>query len=116
MNYWETILLGLIQGIAEFLPISSSGHLVIFESLLGGSSENLELNVALHFGTLMSILLVYRNDFIGVLFNPKLVLAIIIATLPVVVVGYFSRTISKRSLPHRPSLVLDFCLRRHFCL
>lgn len=89
MHYWETILLGLIQGIAEFLPISSSGHLVIFESLLGGSSENLELNVALHFGTLLSILLVYRKDFFGVLFNPKLVLAIIVATLPVVVVGLF---------------------------
>ncbi len=87
MHYWETFLLGLIQGVAEFLPISSSGHLVVTEALLGGSLENLELNVALHFGTLLSILLVYRNTLFKVFLNPKLFSRIVVATLPVVVVG-----------------------------
>jgi undecaprenyl-diphosphatase len=86
-GYWETILLGIVQGIAEFLPISSSGHLVILESLLGGELESLELNVALHFGTLMSILVVYRKDLIPILQQPRLMTAIIVATLPVVVTG-----------------------------
>lgn len=87
MHLWEVILLGIVQGIAEFLPISSSGHLVIIESMLGGDLENLELNVALHFGTLMSILMVYRRDLIRILFQPRLFVAIIIATLPVVASG-----------------------------
>ena len=91
MDYWQTILLGIVQGVAEFLPISSSGHLVILETLLGGSVESLELNVALHFGTLLSILVVYRNDLFRVFLNPKMVLAIIVATLPVVVVGLFMK-------------------------
>ncbi len=87
MHLWEVIILGIVQGIAEFLPISSSGHLVVLESLLGGDLENLELNVALHFGTLLSILVVYRKDLLPVLFNYKLMTAIVIATLPVVASG-----------------------------
>lgn len=87
MQLWEVIILGIVQGIAEFLPISSSGHLVILESMLGGELENLELNVALHFGTLLSILVVYRKDLLPVLRQPRLVIAIIIATLPVVASG-----------------------------
>ena len=87
MQLWEVLILGIVQGIAEFLPISSSGHLVILESLLGGNLENLELNVALHFGTLMSILVVYRKDLLPILFQPKLMAAIVIATLPVVASG-----------------------------
>ncbi|TWT58503.1 Undecaprenyl-diphosphatase [Thalassoglobus neptunius] len=87
MELWEVIILGIVQGIAEFLPISSSGHLVILESLLGGELENLELNVALHFGTLMSILVVYRKDLIPLLFDIPMMSKIVIATLPVVFSG-----------------------------
>ncbi len=85
MSLWEIILLGIVQGISEFLPISSDGHLVIVESLLGHNTENLSLNIALHFGTLMSILLVYRKDVIPALLQPRLLMAVIVATLPVVV-------------------------------
>ncbi|WP_437203611.1 undecaprenyl-diphosphate phosphatase [Planctomicrobium sp. SH664] len=85
MAFWEIILLGIVQGISEFLPISSDGHLVIIEALLGHKTENLALNIALHFGTLMSILLVFRKDILPTLKQPKLVLAVIVATLPVVV-------------------------------
>lgn len=87
MHLWEVIFLGIVQGITEFLPVSSSGHLVIIESLLDGEVENLELNVALHFGTLLSILTVYRRDIIPVLRDFKLMAAIIVATLPVVASG-----------------------------
>lgn len=87
MTLWEVILLGIVQGIAEFLPISSSGHLVVVESILGGSPENLELNVALHFGTLLSIVVVYRKDLIPVLTDMRLMSKIVVATLPVVASG-----------------------------
>ncbi|REJ74139.1 MAG: undecaprenyl-diphosphate phosphatase [Planctomycetota bacterium] len=87
MDYFTAILLGAIQGVAEFLPISSSGHLVIGEALLGGEYENVRINVALHFGTLLSILVVYRNRLFPILKSPRLCVAIVVATLPVVVVG-----------------------------
>ena len=87
MEIWEIILLGVVQGIAEFLPISSSGHLVVLESMLGGEIENLELNVALHFGTLLSILVIYRKELIPVLLDWKLMSKIVLATLPVVASG-----------------------------
>lgn len=87
MSIWEAIFLGIVQGIAEFLPISSSGHLTLLEAMLGLHSENLELNIALHFGSLISILWVYRGQVIPVLKQPRLVGAIVIATLPVVIVG-----------------------------
>jgi undecaprenyl-diphosphatase len=87
MSLWEIILLGVVQGVAEFLPISSSGHLVILEALLGHRGENLELNVALHFGTLLSILVVYRRDVIPALMQPRMIFAVTLATLPVVVTG-----------------------------
>lgn len=67
MSIWEAILLGLIQGITEFLPVSSSGHLVIFQDLLGMSEPGVTLEVVLHFGTLFSVLWVFRRDFLALL-------------------------------------------------
>ncbi len=66
MAWWEAIILGLVQGLAEFLPISSSGHLVLGEYLLGitqpeGEAAGLAFEVFVHFGTTLSILTVYRN-------------------------------------------------------
>ncbi len=64
MAWWEAILLGLVQGIAEFLPISSSGHLVLGQYLLGLNTEgagNLVFDIFVHFGTVCSILTVYRR-------------------------------------------------------
>ena len=52
----KIILLAIIQGITEFLPISSSGHIVLFESLFGSMDSDITIEVILHFGTLVSIL------------------------------------------------------------
>ena len=89
---FQVIVLGIVQGIAEFLPISSSCHLVIVNELLtGGGSRaeaDLAMNIALHLGTLGSILVVFRRDLLNVLFDIKMISAIVIATLPIVVVGF----------------------------
>ena len=65
MGYGEAVLLGLLQGIAEFLPISSSGHLAIGHHLLGpdkaSSAENLFFDVMLHLGTALVVVLHYRR-------------------------------------------------------
>lgn len=93
-EFFQAIILGVVQGIAEFLPISSSGHLVIFDALLQqffgtstGDSEKLQLNVALHLGTLFSIVFVYWSDLWRLLRQPKLIVCIIVATIPAAVVG-----------------------------
>lgn len=93
-EYLEAAALGVIQGLAEFLPVSSSGHLVIFGELIHSLTgqhvdprSSLHLNVALHLGTLLAILWIYRRD-LRVLANRRRVcLAIVVATLPLVVVG-----------------------------
>ena len=58
----KIILLAIIQGITEFLPISSSGHIVLFESLFGSMDSDITIEVILHFGTLVSILYFFRDD------------------------------------------------------
>ncbi len=64
MTWWQAAILGLVQGLAEFLPISSSGHLVLGEYLLGldtQAADDVTFEVFVHFGTALSILLVYRQ-------------------------------------------------------
>ena len=62
MNSIDTIILGIIQGLTEFLPVSSSGHLVIFQNLLGFKEPELLLDCSLHMGTLMAVCLYFRFD------------------------------------------------------
>jgi len=62
MNIEQTIFLGIIQGLTEFLPISSSGHLVIFRHLIGLRNPELLLDIALHTGTLLAVLIFFRAD------------------------------------------------------
>lgn len=89
MDYLTAILLGALQGVAEFLPISSKGHLVIAGELLGVKGAQLEFIIALHVGTLLSILVVYRRDLRPALTNPRLVAAVVAATLPLVLLALF---------------------------
>jgi undecaprenyl-diphosphatase len=62
MTTVETIILGIIQGLTEFLPVSSSGHLVVGKNLLGLREPELLLDTVLHFGTLMAVCLYFRED------------------------------------------------------
>ncbi len=64
MTWWEALLLGLVQGLTEFIPVSSSGHLVLGQHLLGLSAEQADVTfeVFVHFGTVLSILTVYWNE------------------------------------------------------
>jgi undecaprenyl-diphosphatase len=62
---WQAVVLGVVQGLTEFLPVSSSGHLVILPQLLGWPSPPLAFDVALHFGTLLSLMALYGRDLAG---------------------------------------------------
>ena len=102
MEFLSIIILGIIQGIAEFLPISSSAHLIIFRDLFGigtGLSENLNLtfDLALHFGTLLSIAVFFFKDFINMITKGftkgikddegKILWYLVIATIPAAIAG-----------------------------
>ncbi|MEW5785986.1 MAG: undecaprenyl-diphosphate phosphatase [Bacillota bacterium] len=71
MNLFDAIILGLVQGLTEFLPVSSSGHLVIFQDILGMDEPGVTLEILLHFGTLLSVLWVFGRDFLDLLRFPK---------------------------------------------
>ena len=88
MTLWQAIILGLTQGLAEFLPVSSSGHLVLVRELFGIDGEYLLFDVMLHVGTLFAVFLAFFKDLIA-LFKPpfRTIGLIIIATVPAVVVG-----------------------------
>ena len=95
MNWLEAAFLGLVQGLTEFLPVSSSGHLVIAETLLGQSNEGIAFEVAVHVGTLLAILVYYRARvaelIVGSLKREPESLSyvgkLVLATLPAVLVG-----------------------------
>ena len=65
-----TIILGIIQGLTEFLPVSSSGHLALFQDVFGITENNLFTTVALHFGTLLAVVVYYFKDILN-LFKPQ---------------------------------------------
>ncbi|NLW17395.1 MAG: undecaprenyl-diphosphate phosphatase [Firmicutes bacterium] len=67
MQLWEVVLLGILQGFTEFLPVSSSGHLVIAQDLLGVATPGVVLELVLHLGTLVSVFIVFWSDIVGLL-------------------------------------------------
>ena len=93
MDMLEIIILGIIQGITEFLPISSSGHLVIAQNILGIKSPGNTLEVLFHFGTLMSVVYVFIEDIKQIFLtmneknNQLFIFYIIVATLPAIFAG-----------------------------
>jgi len=88
MTLLEAIILGIIQGLAEFLPVSSSGHLMVFHRLLGiESNDNLTFIVVLNLGTLLPLLFTFRKDLLELIRQPfqKTVYLLIVATIPIVI-------------------------------
>lgn len=89
----RVVILAIVQGIAEFLPISSSGHLVILGSMLGELGESVTLEIILHAGTLGSILVVFWQRIWGLLLKDRRVIgSLVIGTLPAVVIGLTIKT------------------------
>ena len=84
----EIIALSLIQGITEFLPISSSSHLIIVSEYLEFNNRNLEFDVSLHIGSFLAVMVFFRKDIFNFVQNKDLFLKILIASLPVMIAGY----------------------------
>ena len=100
MTLFQLLLVAVIQGITEFLPVSSSGHLILLPNLTGAQDQGLAIDIAVHLGTLVAVILYFWSDVKEALIGlPRLTqgkvdtkgaflaLCLIIATIPAVIVG-----------------------------
>ena len=84
----EILILSAIQGISEFLPISSSAHLIIVSSLYDLKTSSLLIDISLHLGSLLAIIFFFRKDLFDLKNNQKLLKLIIIGSIPLIIFGY----------------------------
>jgi undecaprenyl-diphosphatase len=106
MDILTAVMLGIVQGITEWLPVSSSGHLAIVQNLFGLDVPVL-FDILLHVGTLMAVLIVFRKDIFNILKavakldfkseHGKLAVLVIVATIPTFIIGYFMRNVFESS-------------------
>lgn len=116
-SYFEIIILSFIQGFTEFLPISSSGHLIIAPKLFGWQDQGLEIDVAVHMGTLLSVLLYFREDLTHIITEilkyifsgfkrdkftqaAKLGFILVFATLPAIFFGFLLKKMGVDMVRH----------------
>lgn len=104
MDFLDSLLLGIIQGLTEFLPVSSSGHLELGKALLGDNSmpkESMIFTVVLHFATALSTIVVFRKDILEIIrellkfewnTNTQFIFKIIISMIPAALIGVFFET------------------------
>jgi undecaprenyl-diphosphatase len=95
MSIFEAVVLGLIQGLSEFIPVSSSGHLLIAHEIFGSDNSTLAFDVALHVGTLLALFIYFYKDIYSLLINIKAkneqgrsARLLIVATLPAAITGF----------------------------
>ena len=84
----KIFILGIIQGITEFLPISSHSHLIIFERFLNFNNNNEVINLAFHLGSLLSVLVFFSKELLALVQNRNIIINLIIGTIPVVIIGF----------------------------
>jgi undecaprenyl-diphosphatase len=84
----ELIILSIVQGITEFLPISSSAHLILISQYFNFSNANLALDVSLHMGSLLAIIVYFKKDIFNFKKNRNILLNILISSIPTIVIGF----------------------------
>lgn len=127
MNYIQPVILGAIQGLTEFLPVSSSGHLILIPTLLGWDLKGLDFDVFLHFGSLIALLLYFYKDWykmfksmVSDIYTGKIIsfatqksetrflTFIIIATFPVVIAAFLFDSLLESAI--RKPLYVAICM------
>lgn len=110
MNSIQAIILGIVQGLAEFLPVSSSGHLVLLQRIFGIEEGVLTFDVAVHIATLAAVIYIYRSDIAKIIRNPfgKLPVLIVVSTIPTVIIGFAFRDFFENMFKTGASLGIGF--------
>ena len=118
LSWWQGLLLGLVQGLTEFLPISSSGHLVLAERLVGFQPQGVFFEVVVHIATLLSVLVAYRVKLLALLGGIlrgdreswRYVLLLVLASIPAGLAGILLRDYFERSFHSMPALGWQFLI------
>tara|TARA_B100000579_G_scaffold204656_1_gene167285 strand:+ start:293 stop:1060 length:768 start_codon:yes stop_codon:yes gene_type:complete len=92
-QYIEVLVLAFIQGFSEFIPVSSSGHLIIVSKIYNFNVGSLQLDISFHLGSLFAIIFYFRKDLLNITKNKSLLSLIILGSLPLVIVGYIFFTV-----------------------
>ena len=87
-EFIEILILSAIQGVSEFLPVSSSAHLILVSSFYDLKTGSLLIDISLHLGSLFAIIFYFRKDLLDLKNNKKLLQLIIIGSIPIIIVGY----------------------------
>ena len=87
-QYFETFILSIIQGVSEFIPVSSSAHLILFSKINNFNISSLQLDISLHLGSLIAIIFYFRKDLFNFTKNKSLAILIIVGSIPLIIVGY----------------------------
>ena len=91
-DFIEILILSAIQGISEFLPISSSAHLILVSNLYDLKTSSLLIDISLHLGSLLAIIFFFRKDLFNLKNNQKLLSLIVVGSIPLVIFGYLLHT------------------------
>ena len=87
-QYIEVLILAFVQGFSEFIPVSSSGHLILISEIYNFNVGSLQLDVSFHLGSLFAIIFYFKNDLLNITKNKNLFLLIILGSLPLIIIGY----------------------------
>ena len=87
-DFIEILILSAVQGISEFLPISSSAHLILISNFYDFSSSSLFIDIGLHLGSLFAIIFYFKRDLLNLKNNHKLLVLILIGSVPLIIFGY----------------------------
>ncbi len=87
-DYIYASILAIVQGITEFIPVSSSSHLIIFSKISNFNYRSLEMDIGLHLGSLLAIILYFRKDLLKVKENSKVISLILLGSLPLIIIGF----------------------------
>ena len=84
----EILILSIIQGISEFLPVSSAAHLILVSQYYSFNNQNLLIDICLHLGSLIAIIFYFRNDLLNFIKNKNFLIKILVGTIPIIPIGY----------------------------
>lgn len=112
MNLIQAILLGIVQGVTEFLPISSSGHLVLMQKIFGITEPTLIFDTSVHLGTLFAVFVVFKDDIIGLLKKPfqKLTWLLLAGTIPTAIIGILFKDTFEQMFHSGSTLGFEFLI------